>query len=124
METKWFAIVLMIVCTAFTSIAQIFYKFGAAKLPVIFTNYHIFIGLLLYAAGAVIFVLALKSGEVTVLYPIIATSYIWVSILSWAIFSEVINIYKWIGIIAIVSGITIIAFGSKKAEVVKYTEGV
>ncbi len=120
MTTKWFAIALMLFCTAFTSVAQIFYKFGAAKLPVIFTNYHLFIGLGLYALGAVIFVIALKFGEVTVLYPIIATSYIWVSILSWAILSEAINLYKWLGIIAIFAGITTIALGSKQAEAAKH----
>ena len=114
MEIKWFAIVLMLVCTMFTSAAQIFYKFGADRLPEIFTNYPLIIGLCLYALAAAIFVLALKFGEVTVLYPIIATSYIWVSILSWIIFGEVITAFKWIGIAGIVAGITIIAFGSKK----------
>jgi len=128
METKWFAIVLMLVCTAFTSVAQIFYKYGAARLPEIFTNYPLLIGLFLYGLGAVIFVTALKFGEVTVLYPIIATSYVWVSILSWFIFSETINVFKWLGILAIVAGITTIAFGSKekgsKKGVINYTDGV
>lgn len=114
----------MVVCTLFTSIAQIFYKFGAMKLPVIFTNYHLFIGLFLYGFGAVIFVTALKFGEVTVLYPVIATSYVWVSMLSWIIFSEIINIYKWLGIAFIVAGIMTIALGSKRKGIVRYTEAV
>jgi len=124
METKSFAIVLMVLCTLFTSIAQIFYKFGAMKLPAIFTNYNLFIGLFLYAVGAVIFVTALKFGEVTVLYPIIATSYIWVSILSWLIFSDMINAYKLVGIASIFIGITTIAVGSKKKGIIGYVDGV
>jgi undecaprenyl phosphate-alpha-L-ara4N flippase subunit ArnE len=124
METRWFAILLMVICTLFTSAAQILYKFGAAKLPLIFTNYHLLGGLFLYAIGALIFVIALKFGEVTVLYPIIATSYIWVALLSAAIFSEIINVYKGAGIALIFIGITVIAAGSKKKGIVKYVDGV
>jgi undecaprenyl phosphate-alpha-L-ara4N flippase subunit ArnE len=115
MKTKWYAILLMVVCTLFTSTAQVFYKIGAAKLPLIFTNYQLLAGLFLYALGAVVFVIALKFGEVTILYPIIATSYIWVALLSWWIFNDVMNIYKSLGIIAIVAGITIISIGGKKS---------
>lgn len=114
----------MIICTLFTSTAQVFYKVGAMKLPAIFTNYQLLTGLFLYALGAVIFVVALKFGEVTVLYPIIATSYIWVAILSWLIFSDSINLYKGAGIFIIVVGITIIALGSKSKEIFRYVDGV
>lgn len=124
METKWFAITLMVICTFLTSIAQIFYKIGAMRLPEIITNYPIFIGILLYSIGAVVLVVALKFGEVTVLYPIIATSFIWVNILSWIVFSEALNITKWIGIIMIVAGITTIALGSKRKSLIRYTEAV
>ncbi len=112
----------MVVCTLFTSVAQIFYKFGALRLPEIITNYHILIGLVLYGIGALILVTAFKFGEVTLLYPIIATSYIWVSILSWIVFSETIGIFKSIGIAFIIIGITVIAFGSKKKAVIDYVD--
>ena len=120
METKWFAILLMVICTLFTSVAQILYKFGAAKLPLIFTNYHLLGGLFLYGIGAVIFVTALKFGEVTVLYPIIATSYIWVAILSNLTFSESLGGFKLIGIALIFAGITVIAVGTRKKAIVKH----
>lgn len=114
METKGYALLLMIICTLFTSAAQVFYKFGAARLPLIFTNYQLIIGLALYALAAIIFVVALKFGEVTMLYPIIATSYVWVAFLSWWIFGDVINVYKSLGIVAIVAGIIIISVGGNK----------
>jgi len=124
MEKRGLAIFLMVLCTLFTSLAQVFYKLGALRLPEIFTNYPIFIGLILYGIGAVIFITALKLDEVTILYPIIATSYIWVSFLSWGIFSESINIFKWIGIAFIIAGISTIAFGNEDDGVIEYTEGV
>ena len=114
----------MVICTLFTSVAQILYKFGAERLPLIFTNYHLLGGLFLYAVGAVIFVTALKFGEVTVLYPIIATSYIWVALLSRSIFSEALGGFKLAGIVFIFIGITVIAVGSKKKGIVKYVDGV
>lgn len=113
MGTKWFAVILMVICTLFTSTAQIFYKFGAVNLPVIFTNIPLITGLVLYGFGAIIFVTALKFGEVTVVYPIIATSYIWVALFSWIIFNDNMNFHKIFGISAIVAGITIISLGSR-----------
>ncbi len=116
MEKKWLAVILMLFCTAFTSTAQVFYKFGAAELPAILTNWQLILGLFLYGIGAVIFIIALKMGEVTVLYPIIATSYIWVSLLSWAVFGEAVTALKWMGILAIVIGISVISFGGRASS--------
>jgi drug/metabolite transporter (DMT)-like permease len=122
MEKRGFAVFLMVACTLFTSIAQVFYKIGALRLPEIITNYHILIGLILYGIGALILVTAFKFGEVTLLYPIIATSYIWVSILSWIVFSETIRVFKWFGIAFIIAGITVIALGSKKKGIIDYVD--
>ncbi|KHO45484.1 MAG: hypothetical protein QS98_C0010G0010 [archaeon GW2011_AR3] len=117
MKTHWWAIALTVITTLFTSTAQVFYKFGAEKLEwnffALITNYELIIGAALYALGAAILIVALKGGEVTVVYPIIATSYIWVTILSNRIFDETINIYKWIGVGLIIVGITVIQFGSR-----------
>lgn len=124
MATKMWAVGLLFVCTILTSSAQIFYKFGSAKLPLLFFNWPLIIGLGLYATGAVILVIALKGGEVSVLFPIIATSYIWVSLLSVYFFNEQLNIYKGIGILLIVIGISIIGWGSKKTNAVQYTEPI
>ncbi len=116
MKTKLSAILIVVLCTLFTSTAQIFYKLGSAKLPIIFTNWYLFLGLFLYGIGAVLLITSFKGGDVSVLYPIIATSYIWVTILSKVIFNEQINIYKIIGVFCILIGIISIGFGSKKEE--------
>ena len=122
MEKRGLAILLMILCTFLTSIAQVFYKIGASRLPEIFTNYPLFVGIMLYALGALVLVTAFKFGEVTMLYPIIATSYIWVALLSWGIFSEAVGILKWMGIALIIIGITTISFGSKKKAAIDYVD--
>jgi len=125
--TKRWAIGLVVVCTLFTSFAQIFYKFGADMLSFdlisIITNWPIIIGIILYGTAAILLIVALKAGEVSVLYPIIATSYIWVSLLSMFFFGEVINLYKWVGMIFIFFGVILVAKGGRK-DSITYTEPV
>lgn len=115
----------MILCTLLTSAAQILYKIGANKLVLEFSailrNYQLFTGLALYIIAGIILILALKGGDVTVLYPIIATSYVWVALLSTLFLGEVINAYKWTGIVTIIIGIIFVSLGSKK-DGISYTE--
>jgi drug/metabolite transporter (DMT)-like permease len=128
MQTKSSAIILMVLCTGLTSFAQIFYKKGSATLQPdlisIITNYPLITGLFLYGIGAIMMIYAFQRGEVTVLYPIVALSYIWVSLLASHFFGEQMNILKWIGIIFIVAGIIAISFGGKKDESLEYIGAV
>ena len=117
MKTKLWAIGLVFLCTLFTSAAQIFYKFGVGDLRLdlsLFTNYPIIIGLILYGLGALILVVALRGGELSVLYPIVATSFIWVSIFSVFFLNETMNLFKWIGVIVIVFGVAFVTGGNGK----------
>lgn len=117
----------MFITTLFTSVAQLFYKQGASYLSfdlmALITNYHIIIGMVLYIFGAAIFIVALRHGEVSVLYPIIATSYIWVTIFAGILFNEQINYLRWIGVSIIILGIIFIGLGSKDGAMA-YAEGV
>ena len=127
MKTKLWAIGLMVICTLFTSAAQLFYKTGANKLEFnllsIISNWPILLGMFLYGIGAILLIIALKGGEVTVLYPIVASSYIWVAFGSGYFFGEIIAPLRWIGIIFIVIGILMINFGQED-KTIKYTEPV
>jgi len=118
------AIALMVLCTVFTSSAQILYKIGSNKLNYnfisIITNWHIILGLILYGIGAVLVIIALKGGEVSVLYPIITSSYIWVTLGSNYFFNETLNTFKVTGIIFIMAGIFLIAREGKE-KTLNYT---
>jgi drug/metabolite transporter (DMT)-like permease len=59
-------------------------------------------------------VLALRDGELSRLYPIIAMTYVWVTLLSYTLLHEPPNWYKNIGIAIIVIGVAVIGRGSKK----------
>jgi len=65
-------------------------------------------GLALYGVGAAMMVLALRHGELSVLYPVISLSYVWVAILSVAIFHEHMNAFRIAGIAVIIAGVAIL----------------
>ena len=119
MKTKWWAIALMILCTIFTSAGQILYKFGAENLSFnlssIIFNIPLIAGLISYGIGLILLIIAFKGGELSVLYPIVATSYVWVSIASPIFFeTDYMTLEKWIGVIIIVVGISLIGWGATK----------
>lgn len=116
-KTALWAIFLVAFTTILTSIGQVFFKFGANKLEFnffsIITNYPLIIGLLIYAIAAILIVISLKYGELSILYPIISLSYVWVSLLSIYFFNETISFIKWLGVIAILVGVSFIGVGNK-----------
>jgi drug/metabolite transporter (DMT)-like permease len=123
MATKLWAISLMFFTTFLTSTAQIFYKFGVETITLnlfaLITNVNLLIGLFLYAVGGGLMIISFRGGEVSVLYPIVATSYIWVSFLSIAFLNEFMNVYKWLGVSVIFMGIVFIGYGSKHSDAVE-----
>ena len=58
-------------------------------------------------------VLALRGGQLSVLYPIIALTYVWVTILSPMFFKDDINASKIIGLALIIAGVSFIGAGSR-----------
>lgn len=119
MATKWWAIASVVFTTILTSSGQIFLKSGANELeysiPAILTNIPLIIGFTFYIVGAIILIVALKFGELSVLYPIIATSFIWVSLMSPYFFpSDSMNLEKWLGVIFIIIGVSTIGYGAAK----------
>ena len=119
MATKLWAALLVLFTTLLTSSAQILWKKGSATLTFsilgVLANNYIMGGLLIYIVGGILIIISFRGGEVSVLYPIIATSYIWVSFLSIKFLGEIINHFKWIGIASIIAGIILIGYGSKDA---------
>ena len=111
----------MIFCTIFTSLGQLLWKFGVNKINldnfITLFNLPFVFGFVSYGIGAVLLLLAFKKGEMSVLYPIIATSYVWVSILSpWLFPTDSMNFIKWIGVIIILISVSLLGLGSTKVK--------
>mgnify|MGYP002725718128 CR=1 FL=1 len=116
-KTKNWAIFLIILCTLVTASGQLFLKLGADKLKIDFlsliTNYVLIIGCIIYFFGAILLITALRGGEVSVLYPLFATSYIWVTLIAKYVLHEDISLFKWIGVGTIIIGVIFISLGSE-----------
>lgn len=65
-------------------------------------------GYALYAVMTVLFIVTLKDEELTVVYPIIALTYVWVAALSVLFFREHMNWPKMAGILLIVVGVGVL----------------
>ncbi len=66
---------------------------------------HLMGGYALYAVMTVLFVVTLRDEELSVAYPIIALTYVWVAGLSVVVFHETMNWMKVAGIVLIVAGV-------------------
>ncbi len=112
--TKPSAILLVIVCTIVTSIAQLLWKFGAMRLPEIITNVPLLLGFATYIIAAFLLIISFKGGEVSVLYPMYSSNYIWVSLLSAFYLAEPLNTFKLSGMAAIIVGVAMLGKGVHK----------
>mgnify|MGYP002639502239 CR=1 FL=1 len=116
MTTELWAIGLVLLATSLGSFGPLFLKKASGKLTLnlksIFLNYHLIIGLIFYAIGTVLFIPALKGGELSVLYPIVALAYVWVSLISVKFLGEKMTQLKWMGIVLILMGVTLIGLGA------------
>ncbi|QQG38483.1 MAG: hypothetical protein HYS32_02645 [Candidatus Woesearchaeota archaeon] len=114
MTTKLSSIIIVLFSSFIASIGQIFFKFSADFTGPIYLNYFILIGLFFYGFGGLIFLIALKDGELSVLYPVLATSYIWATLLAIYIFNDSFNTAKSISTILLIIGVGFIGKGREK----------
>jgi multidrug transporter EmrE-like cation transporter len=115
-------VILVLGCTLFAAAAQVLLKFGAAHpMPAIqfssvpsivgfisamLGNWPLLFGYSLHACNAMLLILALREGQLSVLYPVYALSYIWVDLLSLYFFHEQMNVWKAAGILLIIAGVS------------------
>ena len=111
MVTEMWAVGLTVFASLVGAMGPIFLKKGTKDLDIwkLYKNYNLIFGVFLYGASLLIFIPALKGGEVSVLYPIVALSYVWISILSKYMLGERMNKHKWTGIALILFGILLIS---------------
>ena len=125
-ENRRRAVLVVIVCTLIIPAAQFLIKLGANQLAAsrgsvslttamlgIFTNPAIFAGYCLYGIFTVLFIYALRHGELSILYPLISLSYVWVAIIAVVALHEAMNPLKLAGIAIIMAGVGVLGRGSK-----------
>lgn len=114
------AILIVLACTLLVAIGQYLIKLGANRLAHagllataigIFTIPQLFAGYCLYGVFTVMFVYALRHGELSILYPLIALGYVWVTITAVLAFHESMNPMKIVGLAVIICGVAVLGYG-------------
>jgi drug/metabolite transporter (DMT)-like permease len=112
-------VALVFCCTILGAAAQLLMKTGADQIVHpgfigMLTNLPLLAGYCLYGLSTLLLVIALKDGELSLLYPVIALTYVWVTILSFLIFHDSINPWKLTGITLIVVGVGVLGKGGRR----------
>ncbi|MBU0907382.1 MAG: EamA/RhaT family transporter [Nanoarchaeota archaeon] len=111
-------ILLILAASASAGIGQLFWKKGSFTLSaniLSLLNIYIILGIFLYLCGTVFMILAFRHGELSVLHPFLATSYVWVVLVSALIFpSEILTYQKIIGAVVIFLGVSLIGLSSRR----------
>jgi uncharacterized membrane protein len=109
------SIVMVFVAGIVGSFGAVFLKLGALRLNgnvLSFVNSRLIAGVALYLGSTVIYLSALKGGELSVLYPMVSLGYIWTLVWSKLFFKEAMNRYKFAGLALIVVGVVLVGLGS------------
>jgi drug/metabolite transporter (DMT)-like permease len=112
------SIALVFCCTILGAAAQLLMKVGMSHFNpqplALLSNVPLIAGYALYGVNTLMLVLALRDGELSMLYPIIALTYVWVTLLSYLLLGEKSNFYKNVGIATIVVGVAVLGRGGRK----------
>lgn len=112
---EWWAPPLIVMGTIIGAFGAVYLKKGSGNasrdVMALFRNYELIAGIVLYGVSAIFYILGVRGGELSVIYPLVSTSYIFVSILSVRMLGESMNRWKWAGISVIILGVSVIGFG-------------
>ena len=116
MATPLWAMALVIFGSLISSFSPILLKKASKKkllnLRSLITNYELFGAIALFGLGVIIYIIALKASDLSILFPLTSLSYVWVSLYSVKFLGEKMSKFKWVGIFLIIVGVTFIGVGS------------
>jgi drug/metabolite transporter (DMT)-like permease len=107
---------LVLVGSVFGSFGAVFLKAGAAHLKDGFwhiLNPKLALGVALFLLSSVFFILGIRHGELSVLYPMVSLGYIWTLLWSRIFFKESFTRQKFFGLGLILLGVFFVGLGSR-----------
>ena len=112
MATESWAIVLVLLGSLVSSFTPILLKKALQKkfFPLInfIINKYLLGAIFAFGIGILAYIIALRNGELSVIYPLTSLSYVWVSLYSVRFLGEKMSKFKWVGIALIVVGVVLI----------------
>ena len=107
---------LMLVASIIGSFGAVLLKLGAGELNKGFwhiPNIKLAAGVVVYLVSWYFFVLGIRHGELSVLYPMVSLGYIWTLVWARLFFQEAITRQKFLGLALILLGVFFVGLGSK-----------
>jgi undecaprenyl phosphate-alpha-L-ara4N flippase subunit ArnE len=116
--TPIWAIGLVLLCTILVAATQIVFKQAAAAPGSnILLQPLLWLGILMSLVAGVLLIIALKHGELSVLYPVIALGFIWVALVGVFFLGEKITTRQIIGMTIVIVGVSLIGHsGTRKHD--------
>lgn len=117
MKTPLSSILLVLFASFVGSFGTVFLKAGADRLERtvkgIHTNWRLAVGICIYLISVSMYAVAVKNGELTILYPMVSLGYLWTLIWSRIFFKEPLTRNKFIGVGIILMGVVFLNFGNR-----------
>jgi multidrug transporter EmrE-like cation transporter len=99
----------LVLCTFLVALAQFLLKNGsnhlAPTLEGTVFNISLVLGAGLYFVNAVLFILIIKNMDISVAYPTMSLSFVWVFIISYLAFNEPLSPWSLFGVVMIIIGV-------------------
>lgn len=113
MTTPISSIILVLIASVIGSLAMAALKSGADHMRVSrkAAGYRIAGGIALFLASSVLYVMGIRKGSLTVLYPMVSLGYVWAMLWGRLFFHERLNRNKVIGLCLVVAGVVFIGMG-------------
>lgn len=118
---KWLIQISIAICLGV--VGQLLFKEGATKLDVTLNglngvagfvwrmvlNPTILVGLICYGVSTIFWILVLKEKDLSMVYPMLAGSYILVLLFSWLVRHEQVSPGRWLGALVVSIGVFLIS---------------
>jgi multidrug transporter EmrE-like cation transporter len=117
--TELWAMLLVIVACLVGSFGPILMKKGMnvhrpsglfAQALALAMNWRIILGVAVYVFSILLFLPALRGGDLSVIYPLAASQYIWVSVWTVLFLKERMTPLKILAVVLIIAGISVIGY--------------
>lgn len=107
---------LVLLASFIGSFGAVFLKMGAGRLKLglrHILNVHLALGVGFFLGSSVFFVMGLRHGELSVLYPMVALGYVWTLFWSRLFFNEALTRQKFLGLGLVLIGVFFVGLGSQ-----------
>ncbi len=114
MTASLLSITLVLIGSFFSAVGALFVKKGMDKFEftTLFKNWALLSGIIIYGATVILYIIALRGGELSLLFPLASTTYLWSSLFAVKFLQEEMNPWKWFSAIGIIIGVIFMGLGS------------